>query len=77
MILFDPVYHDERAVRVLLTLGKMASKNEWNGTDGKAEVSKYWKQRSDGSSKYTRYVENISNIAYSIRLFNIENEDAS
>lgn len=50
MILFDPYYHDERAVRVLLSLGKMTSKNEWNATDGRAEVSNYWKQRTDGSS---------------------------
>lgn len=47
MLLFDPVYHDQRAVRVEIILDKMAAKNEWNSTTGIAHVATFWKQRNN------------------------------
>lgn len=39
ILLFDPIYHDQRAVRLELNLEKMAAKNEWSSNNTMASVS--------------------------------------
>jgi hypothetical protein len=46
MILFDPYYHDGRAVRVQIKLENVSSIDEWNKTNTSIDVSKIWKERT-------------------------------
>lgn len=50
MILFNPVYHDQKAIRLEVQLGKMGinagrmeSLDSWSGNNSKAKISEFYK----------------------------------
>jgi hypothetical protein len=53
IVLFDPVYHDRKAVRMLLSVSNFTN-GSWIANGSLVEVTKFWKERSndDGTAMF-------------------------
>jgi hypothetical protein len=49
VFLFDPIYHDEKAVGVLIDLGEISPDGNWTSINTKIKMVKFWKERSEGN----------------------------
>ena len=73
--LFDPIYHDRKAVEILISVPKVSPSGSWSSDEGIAKITKFWKAQDTDECTHSVIIDTEANVKYTISLSQLSTED--